>query len=217
MTEDVPPAKRAEWQKWATKEFGANGAAVDAATDAVLEALMAGCSVDDALSVGRTAGLTQAADAGPGDPKEVVENTKLAHPVSDADNLRGQVSSFRTRNELMGNRFGTVWNFRVDSWDRAGKPQPAVAVEMRGLGFIGSVGDGDWVEIAGPWKAGEVMRPPKLRNITMNAPVIPSGVDTPAAAVTARPSTPGVAKTILVIIILAVIAIAFLSLIPSMH
>ena len=68
-----------------------------------------------------------------------------------------------------------MWNFRVDSSDAAGMPQPPVAVEMRGFEFKGSVGDGDWVEIKGEWKPGEVFSVRSLKNISQNARVAVDG------------------------------------------
>lgn len=72
----------------------------------------------------------------------------------------------------MGSRYGSVWDFRVDSWDAAGVSQPPVAVEMRGVEIKGSVGDGDWVEIEGQWKPGDVFIVRSLKNISQNARVV---------------------------------------------
>jgi hypothetical protein len=173
-SQDVPAEKRAEWRAWAVREFGKDDPnSVDVATDVVLKALIAGNSVEQAVATAR-ATVTAHADSTAG-KSDGAESVDLKLPVSDAEHLRGRVSLFRARNELHGTQYGTVWNFRVDSWDREGKPQPAVAVEMRALQFTGSVAEGDWIEISGPWKAGAIMRVSRLQNLTMNAPVT-SGV-----------------------------------------
>ena len=75
----------------------------------------------------------------------------------------------------MGSRYGSVWDFRVESWDAAGVSQQSVAVEMRGVEIKGSVGDGDWVEIQGHWKPGEVFIVRSLTNLSQNAQVVVDG------------------------------------------
>jgi hypothetical protein len=173
-SQGVPAEKRADWREWAVREFGDDPRSVELATDSVLKSLIAGYSVEQSVAIARAAVVagTSGTDANASRDEADTRLAAAEHPVSDAEHLRGQVSLFRTRTELMGTQYGTLWNFRVDSWDREGKPQPAVAVEMRGLQFNGSVGDGDWVDIPGPWEAGENLRINRLRNITMNAPVI---------------------------------------------
>lgn len=171
MQDAVPENKREKWRQWAQNEFGENEQAVQVATETVLNALLTGCSINEAMNIARTAA------AGPSpnlrataSATEIDSRTEAQQPpVSDSEHLRGCVSSFRQRNELMGQQFGTVWNFRVDSWDWEGRAQPAVGVEMRGFRFTGSVADGDWVEIKGHWKAGDVMPISSLRNISLNS------------------------------------------------
>lgn len=171
MDEAVPEAKREKWRQWARNEFGENKELVEIATDCVLTALIAGHSIGDAIDMARTAAVGQSPSlrvtASPTEPLSQTEAQK--RPVSDSEHLRGCVSSFRQRNELMGQQYGTVWNFRVDSWNVEGRAQPAVAVEMRGFRFTGSVADDDWVEIRGPWKAGDVLPVSSLRNISQNS------------------------------------------------
>jgi hypothetical protein len=124
-------------------------------------------------------------------------------PVSDRNHLRGQVSLFRERNELMGNAYGAVWDFLVDTWEAGGAPGTKVPVEMRGRSFTGSIGDGDWVEIAGDWRSGETLRPARVRNLTMNSDVIATGGGSPIAR-----GASILAKTILVLVIIAVFVVA---------
>jgi hypothetical protein len=162
---DVPAAKRANWRNWAKQEIGGDDLTLDTATDAVLAALLQGSSVEEAMAAGRSAATK---------PRMFGQASSTTHPVSDRSHLRGQVASFRQRSELMGSRYGSVWDFRVDGWDAAGVPQQPVAVEMRGVKIKGSVGDGDWVEIEGRWKPGAVFVVRSLKNISQNARV---GVD----------------------------------------
>jgi hypothetical protein len=195
MSDAVPATKRAQWRKWAEQEFGQDQSAVNRATDAVLSALIEGYSVSDAMTIARSAA---AASASP-DTVPVAE-TQPANIVSDSNYLRGCISSFRSRNELMGSRYGSVWNFRVESWDATGAPQPPIAVEMRGLSFSGSVGDGDWVEIPGRWSPGENLHVKSLRNLSMNAPVEAHG-----EGEAGRFFSP-IAKAIVVLLMLALFA-----------
>jgi hypothetical protein len=171
---DVPAEKRAEWRAWAVREFGDDQGSVELATESALKSLITGYSVEQSIAIARAAVLGEPPGTGVNGSMDEA-GTKLVaaeHLVSDAEHLRGRISLFRSRPELMGTQYGTVWNFRVDSWDSEGRSQPAVAVEMRGLQFNGSLGEGDWVEIPGPWEAGKNLRVGRLRNITMNAPVI---------------------------------------------
>jgi len=165
MVESVPSEKRAEWQTWVEHNIGGDGPTIQRATDAALASLLGGHSTDDAISAARSAARAGSSEA-----------EAERHPVSDADHLRGVVSIFRERNELMGNQYGSVWSFRLDRWDSTGAPEPPVAVEMRGYSFSGSVGQGDWVEIPGReilsrWKPGEIFHAQLLKNITMNSTV----------------------------------------------
>jgi hypothetical protein len=163
---DEASAKRAEWHQWAEREFGANHAAVEAATEAVVDALVRGNSVPDAMAAARAAATSGASRA---------EVERPEHLTSDPSHLRGVVGSFRERSELMGTQYGSVWNFRVDHWDKNQKLEQPVSVEMRGISFAGSVGDGDWVEIAGDWKPGDILHTTSLRNISQNSTVVAHG------------------------------------------
>jgi hypothetical protein len=59
-----------------------------------------------------------------------------------------------------------VLAFRVERFDEQGDRLPPVTVEMRGLGFKGSLNEGDQVEIAKKPKPGKVTRVPRLFNRT---------------------------------------------------
>jgi hypothetical protein len=160
--------RRAAWHSWVEREIGGTGQAIDAATDAVVHALVSGRSIEEAMAAGH------AAANAPDQPTAARSATPI---LSDQTHLRGQVASFRQRNELMGTAYGSVWDFRVDSRDELGRARPPVAIEMRGIKFIGSVADGDWVEIAAEeiaidWSPGDILHLARLRNLTMNGPVV---------------------------------------------
>jgi hypothetical protein len=216
-SQDVPAEKRAEWRAWAVREFGDDQRSVELATDFVLKSLIKGYSVEQSVAVARAAVLAEAPGTGANlSIDEAVKRAAAGHPVSDAEHLRGRVSLLRSRNELMGTRYGTVWNFRVDSWDSEGKSQPAVAVEMRGLQFNGSLGEGDWVEITGPWEAGKNFRVARLQNITMNAPVLvdDSGTNSgedgrEARKIGAVPPAPRGKAAFILVLVVVVLAVAF--------
>jgi hypothetical protein len=178
MTDGVPPETREEWRAWAQGEVGPGPAAVDRATDAVLAALIQGHTVEDSMEIGKAAALgPSAANA----RSEVATTGTAGAPVyvSDGSHLRGVVGSFRERNELMGNRYGSVWDFRVDHWDRQGRSIGAVPVEMRGIKYSGSIGDGDWVEIASSWSPGKLLRPRTVHNLSQNSMVSSTGGASP--------------------------------------
>jgi hypothetical protein len=196
MLGSVPPEKRAEWREWSEKNVEGGEASVERATDAALQTLMGGGTVDDAMEAARAAAGTPSAAA-----------AERGHPVSDHDHLRGVVSIFRERSELMGRHYGLVWTFRVDSWDESGVHQPPVTVEMRGHRFTGSIGEGDWVEIPGHWQPGEVVHIQSLRNIGMNCPVAAVG----GHPGTARAALDAVANVVRAALFVA--AVAFIGLI----
>jgi hypothetical protein len=89
--------------------------------------------------------------------------------------LSGTVSGFQQRTEQTqtagGPRMVVVWDFRLERKDQNGQALPRVAVEMRGTEFIGSVQNGDAVEIDAPFHAGEVVQPRRVRNLTSGAVV----------------------------------------------
>jgi hypothetical protein len=64
---------------------------------------------------------------------------------------------------------GNTWQilaFRLDRFDDAGRPLPSVAVEMRGKYLKGHISDGEWIEVPGTWKDGELLEPKRVRNLT---------------------------------------------------
>lgn len=63
----------------------------------------------------------------------------------------------------------TIFTFRVECRDDQAQPVALVPVEMRASSFRGGLSDGDSVEIAEPWKAGETIEPKRVRNLTTGA------------------------------------------------
>lgn len=84
-----------------------------------------------------------------------------------AELIKGQVSGMQQRFEPGG----AVWDFRVERTDPSGKPLPRVAVELRGQSFQGSINNGDWVELFGEWRSGDVVKVDEVKNLTTNATV----------------------------------------------
>lgn len=193
MGEQVSADKRAEWRRWAEQEFGGDQQAVERATSVVLRFLVEGNSVSVAMEAARAA----VAD-------ETYEQAPPPHLVSDAHHIRGEVASFRERQELMGNQYGPVWNFRVDRWDAAGEPEESLGIEMRGVSITGSVGNRDWVEIEQSWESGKLVRVKRLRNLTMNTEVLTRESADAQRRVTGAFGALG--KTILLLVVLAVFA-----------
>lgn len=165
MIEHVPDERRAEWRAWVEQHVGGDNAVIDSATDAALHVLLAGGTVDEAAAAAQATGRWHRSFDGS------ARLGRYGHPVSDHDHIRGVVTSFRSRNEMVGPQSGSVWSFRVDAWDESGQPQPPVTVEMRGTRFEGSIAEGDWVELAGRAPSGVVVHPRTIRNLTMNCVV----------------------------------------------
>lgn len=91
--------------------------------------------------------------------------------------IKGAVSSFQQRTEqiwtTIGPRLITVWDFRLERSDPiTGKPLPRVAVQMRGRKFIGSIVNGDIVEVSDAGKPGKVVQTRRVRNLTSSADVM---------------------------------------------
>ena len=64
-----------------------------------------------------------------------------------------------------------VWSFRVERYDASGNRLQPVPVEMKGERFDGSISEGDWVELPGDWKPGQVVNPSQVKNLTTGATV----------------------------------------------
>ncbi|WP_328512899.1 hypothetical protein OHB25_59145 [Streptomyces mirabilis] len=81
------------------------------------------------------------------------------------------VRDLQTRSERRGEAdFETVWSFRLERYDDAGQRVMLIPVEMRGLGFEGSIHDGDQVRTCGRMRGG-TLRVKRLENVTTGAAV----------------------------------------------
>ncbi|MGP4051217.1 hypothetical protein [Streptomyces sp. 2A115] len=60
--------------------------------------------------------------------------------------------------------------FRLERYDNSGKRVMLVPVEMRGIGFEGSIHDGDWARVSGRIRAG-TLHAKRLHNVTTGADV----------------------------------------------
>jgi hypothetical protein len=182
VTEEV---LRERWRTWVQGALGGSQGQIDAATDAVMDAIRAGATQDRAEVQARAAwsGAQKVAAArGPA--------------------LTGRVAGFQQRNEQVGQRYVAVWNFRVE-----GDDAPAVAVEMRGYSFEGSIGDGDEVRIDAHARGGDVVHVGWLENLTSNSVVRVTSRPHPVArgfGLAARL----ILRTVFLLIVLAVIAAA---------
>lgn len=85
--------------------------------------------------------------------------------------VEGQARGVQARVERRGdNAHQEVWTFRVERFDEAGDRVLLVPVEMRGLGFEGSIGDGDWVRVRGRRRRG-TFHAREVENLTTGATV----------------------------------------------
>jgi hypothetical protein len=87
----------------------------------------------------------------------------------------GYVSGFRSRSELIGGSYVTVWDFRLERFDDHDVPQPRVPVALRGVTFDGAINDDDLVEVEGNWHEGKTLNVTTARNLTTAAEVIGHG------------------------------------------
>ncbi len=92
---DVPTSKRAEWRNWAKEAIGGDDLTIDAATDAVLAALLQGSSVEEAMAAGHSAATK---------PQRSGQASSASQRISDPSHLRGRVDSFPQGREPMGSR-----------------------------------------------------------------------------------------------------------------
>lgn len=89
--------------------------------------------------------------------------------------IKGTVSSFQQRTEQLstssGVRLNIVWNFRIERFDDAKRSLPRVAVQMSGVRFLGSITNGDVVEIDAPYVEGRVVVTNQVKNLTAGSMV----------------------------------------------
>jgi hypothetical protein len=199
---------RERWMSWVQGALGGTRAQIDAATEAVMDAIRAGATQGQAEARARAAWIAaQGVAVAPlptGGPAAPPAAQPSAPPAAGAPGamLTGRVAGFQQRNEQVGQRYVAVWNFRVE-----GDGGPAVAVEMRGYSFEGSIGEGDEVRIDAHARGGDVVHVGRLENLTSNSIV----------RITSRPhpvvrgfglATRFVLRLVFLLIVLAVIAAA---------
>lgn len=84
--------------------------------------------------------------------------------------VEGMVRGVQMRIEQRNEMAPSVWTFRLERYDDSGKRVMLVPVEMRGIGFEGSIHDGDWVRVNGRMRAG-TLHAKHLHNVTTGADV----------------------------------------------
>ncbi|MGW0390338.1 hypothetical protein ACWDYJ_05430 [Streptomyces sp. NPDC003042] len=103
--------------------------------------------------------------------------------VRPGETVEGQVRGLQTRAEQRGQSdYESVWTFRLERYDDAGRRVALVPVEMRGLTFEGALGEGDWVRAHGKMKSG-TFRVARVDNHTTGAVVRAKGISKPALIV----------------------------------
>jgi len=78
----------------------------------------------------------------------------------------GKVSGLSARFEHPRRKTITVWNFRLERVDLDGAPLPRIPVEMRAQQMVGSINNGDLVEVEQRWRPGQLLRVHRVRNLT---------------------------------------------------
>lgn len=88
--------------------------------------------------------------------------------------VEGQARGMQVRSEpaSFSSRSVTMWSFRVERYDQSGDRALLVPVEMRGIGFAGTISDGDWVRVSGKLRHGTMLAS-KIENLTTNSVVRP--------------------------------------------
>jgi hypothetical protein len=76
--------------------------------------------------------------------------------------------------QLRDQENGHVLSFRIEEYDRAGNRLRPVAVELKGTGLSGQLGDGEEVAVTGKWRHGTI-RARTVVNITTGAHVRVTG------------------------------------------
>lgn len=84
----------------------------------------------------------------------------------------GQARGIQQRSESYGeNGARSVLTFRIERYDRAGNRLRPVPVQMRTLGFDGSLSEGDEVSVTGQWKHG-TLHTSRVHNLTTGASIV---------------------------------------------
>ncbi|MFJ4862127.1 MULTISPECIES: hypothetical protein [unclassified Streptomyces] len=91
--------------------------------------------------------------------------------IGRGEAVEGMVRGVQLRSEQRSDQdVRAVLIFRLERYDDAGKRVMLVPVEMRGIGFEGSVHDGDRARVSGRMRAG-TLHADRLHNVTTGADV----------------------------------------------
>lgn len=83
--------------------------------------------------------------------------------------VEGMVRAVQMRTEERSTK-GSVLIFRLERYDDSGKRVMLLPVEMRAIGFEGSIHDGDWASVSGRMRTG-TLHADRVRNVTTGAEV----------------------------------------------
>ncbi|WP_155368019.1 hypothetical protein [Catellatospora vulcania] len=197
--------KRAKWQRYFEGRLTGSDAEVRAATDAAMEAIGRRADVDGVIAAGlaaarqfRTTGAAPAArPAAPPPPRQQTAPHRQTAPRQAAaqqpaqqrpaaartapsgggigSDSSGVVNGLQQRQEMIGRTYFTVWNFRLERTDAAGRGLPPIPVEMKGRYFNGAVANGDLVDIGRGFRPGKLVRTNKVHNVTAGIDVTAVG------------------------------------------
>ncbi len=164
---------RGRWKAWAENTLGGSETQIEAATEAVMSAIRAGASQEEAVARARAVWDGREPPPAPAEPAAPPVPASAAPAPSSAPRagapdaaITGRVVGFQARNEMYARTYIVVWDFRIE------RPGAApIAVEMRGFAFDGAVANGDEVRIAATQAKGGIVHVNSLENLTSNATV----------------------------------------------
>jgi hypothetical protein len=209
---DVAAEKRAKWRAYFEQRITGGDAEVNAATDAAMHALEGGGDANAIINAGLEGAKTfrrygnnpppsRQAQSRPAQPTaspraataplrthtappQQAARTTPAAPASAAvgSASSGIVSNLQQRQEMAGRTYFTVWSFRLERTDSAGRVLTPIQVEMRGKRFRGAVNPGDLVDIGRRANNGGLVRTQRVHNHTIGADVVAKGKRHPVLA-----------------------------------
>jgi hypothetical protein len=96
----------------------------------------------------------------------------LAHDSAGRGNIVGIVRNIQTRQDInLTGRPDTVWNFRLERFDRDGNRLPPIPVEVRGRTMAGALSEGDWIRVSGTWRKGTTMVVREVQDLSTDTKV----------------------------------------------
>ncbi|GIF96960.1 hypothetical protein [Catellatospora citrea] len=176
--------KRAKWQRYFEGRLTGSDAEIRAATDAAMDAIRRRADVNGVIEAGLAAARQfRATGSAPTPPAAPPRTQSTAAPRVPTSAPRaasrgpvgtassGIVNGFQQRQEMIGRTYFTVWNFRLERSDEAGRPLPAIPVEMKGRYFNGAISNGDLVDVGRSFTPGKLVRTNRVRNATVGVDV----------------------------------------------